>query len=77
MSFIPDEKRIDSGSRDRTVKVWDAETSQETLTPKGHTSYVDSVAFSPDGRRIVSGSSYGTLKVWDASKSAPKPGVEQ
>ena len=36
------------------LKVWDAATGEETLTLKGHTASVDSVAFSPDGRRIVS-----------------------
>ena len=39
---------------------------QETLTLKGHTGSVLSVAFSPDGKRIVSGSEDETLKVWDA-----------
>ena len=56
MAFSPDGKRIVSGSRDKTVKVWDAATGQETLTLKGHTGSVSSVAFSPDGKRIVSGS---------------------
>src|SRR5206468_2908460 len=49
------------------VKVWDAQTGQETLTLKGHTGSVHSVAFSPDGKRIVSGSADKTLKVWDAT----------
>ena len=66
MAFSPDGRRIVSGSEDQTLKVWDAETGQETLTLKGHTGSVYSVAFSPDGRRIVSGSQDGTLKVWDA-----------
>src|SRR5262249_38625602 len=39
-----------------TVKVWDAQTGQETLTLKGHTSGVYSVAFSPDGKRLASAS---------------------
>ncbi len=64
-------------SSNNTLKVWDAQSGQETRTLKGHAGPVSSVAFSPDGRRIVSGSEDTTLKVWDASKSAPKPTVEQ
>ena len=38
MAFSPDGRRIVSGSYDdKTLKVWDAETGQETLTLKGHT----------------------------------------
>jgi len=58
---------VPGGSRDRTVRVWDAQTGQETLPLKGHSSTVMSVSFSPDGKRIVSGSRDHSLKVWDIS----------
>src|SRR5262249_28114579 len=34
---------------------------------KGHTGWVNSVAFSPAGKLIVSGSQDSTVKVWDAA----------
>ena len=38
------------GQLDNTVKVWDAVTSEETLTLKGNAGVVfEGVAFSPDG----------------------------
>ena len=67
VEFSPDGRRIVSGSHDKTLKIWDAETGQQTLSLSGHTNAVTSVAFSLDGRRIVSGSWDQTLKVWDAT----------
>jgi WD40 repeat protein len=47
------------------VKVWDASTGRETLTPKGHTGLGPIVAFSPDVRRLASASADGTMNVLD------------
>jgi hypothetical protein len=52
--------------------VWDARTGAPQLELKGHTGWVQSVAFSPDGTRIVTGSFDRTAKVWDARTGTPQ-----
>ena len=64
--FSPDGKRIVTGGRNNTAKVWDAETGHELLTLIGHTDAVTSVCFSPDGKRIVISGYHKCAKVWDA-----------
>jgi WD40 repeat protein len=67
VAFSPEGSRIVSGSRDKTIRVWDAQNGQAMLDPiKGHSNSVTSVAFSPDSSRIVSGSQDKTIQVWDA-----------
>ena len=65
MAFSPDGQRIVSGSADKTVRLWNADTGQPIGDPlTGHTDFVYSVAFSPDGQHIVSGSYDKTLRLW-------------
>jgi WD40 repeat protein len=69
VAYSPDSRRLASGSNDRTVKIWDAETGALIRTLR-HSERVLSVAYSPDSRRLASGSSDNTIKIWDAETGA-------
>lgn len=78
LAFSPDGSRLvtcgsnPSGFGDRDqgkpceVKVWDVADGRELLAIKGHTSFVNSVAWSPDGKRLATLSRDNSVKVWDA-----------
>ena len=67
VAFSPDGRILASGSRDKTVRLWDMTTRQQLRTLAGHTSVVWSVAFSPDGRTLASGSADKTIRLWNAA----------
>jgi WD40 repeat protein len=60
-----------SGSWDKTIRIWDAQTGALVGQPlEGHTNWVRSVQFSPDGKQIVSGSWDHTIRIWDTQTGA-------
>ena len=58
-----------SGSKDKTIKIWDKITGKVIKNLEGHTYDVWSVSFSPDhdGNYIVSGSYDKTVKIWSTA----------
>jgi len=66
VAFVPGGTRFVSGSRDKTVRLWDVKTPEKSLTTwTGHQSAVGGVAISSDGRMVVSGCGAGVIKFWD------------
>ncbi|KAG9054045.1 hypothetical protein FS842_006360 [Serendipita sp. 407] len=70
VKYSPDGLYIVSGSRDKYLRTYDAETGAPTCEPlKGHTQPVNNKAYSPDGRYVVFGSDNKTISVYYASSS--------
>lgn len=61
----PDAHYAVSGSRDCTLRVWDAVDGLATAVFAGHSRWVTACAISPDGRFVVSGDEDGGLRVWE------------
>lgn len=82
LSFAPDGTRLASSyadqdisgsgeGLDRTVRIWDVETGEITLTIDPRSGYVRDVEFSPDGKNVASASwdfgNGGTARIYDAT----------
>ncbi|KAJ1990048.1 hypothetical protein GGI25_002347 [Coemansia spiralis] len=65
-----DHDKIVTGSRDRTVKVWDSQTLECLRTFTGHDASVLCLKY--DETTIVTGSSDATVIVWDWETGGPK-----
>ena len=64
VTFSRDGQTLASGSADKTVRLWDAETGEPKQTFTGHTDAVYSVVFSRDGQVLASGSKDKTVRLW-------------
>ena len=69
LALLPD-GLLASGSDDKTIRLWDLNTRQETARLHGHRAGVTALAVLLDNR-LASGSIYGIIRLWDT-----KTGVE-
>jgi WD40 repeat protein len=65
VAVTPDGQYVVSGSRDKTVRLWELATGKEVRRFTGHEDAVLSVAVTPDGQYVVSGSSDKTVRLWE------------
>uniref|UniRef100_A0A6M2DDV9 Lissencephaly-1 homolog n=1 Tax=Xenopsylla cheopis TaxID=163159 RepID=A0A6M2DDV9_XENCH len=54
-----------SGSRDKTIRMWDVGSGQSLFTLMGHDNWVRGIAFHPGGKFMLSASDDKTLRIWD------------
>jgi WD40 repeat protein len=55
----------DNISSGGAIEIWDVTSGVKTATLRGHSSYINSIAFSPHGLRLASGSDDNTIRLWD------------
>jgi WD40 repeat protein len=74
LAFSSDGTWIASGSFDQSIRLWDAASGTELLSPlRGHRDYVISLAFSQDRKYIASGSFDKDVRVWNTTNRETLP----
>ncbi len=68
VAISPDGTRVLSGSRDRSVILWDMPTDQIVHRDTGHTDTVIAVQFAPGGQSALSVSVDGVIRQWPATR---------
>lgn len=67
----PDGKIAATGSRDTTIRVWNAESGMNIAIGRGHTDAIFALAFSDDGHFLASGGVDRTLRLWQVGDMVP------
>jgi WD40 repeat protein len=60
-----DSNFVATGSKDKSIKLWELRTGREVKSLLGHEMSVTALDFSADGKLLLSGSNDKTIKLWD------------
>ncbi|NUQ25376.1 MAG: hypothetical protein HUU34_15625 [Saprospiraceae bacterium] len=70
IALHPSGRWLATGSRDKTVKIWDAQSFElikvlETIRDRGHVNSVNKVWWRPDGKQLVSAGDDRSMIIWE------------
>ncbi|MBI2423836.1 MAG: protein kinase [Candidatus Hydrogenedentes bacterium] len=72
VAFSPDGVWVAAGNTDGDVGIWNFESGQGRVKPKGHEGYVRAVAFGKNGSQLVTAGDDRTARVWLAAGFTPE-----
>ncbi|MBL6446279.1 caspase family protein [Fulvivirga sp. 29W222] len=67
VAFTPDGKYLLTGSRDKSIKLWDVASGRELRSFLGHKSTINDIDVTDDGKYFISSSADKTAKFWEIS----------
>jgi WD40 repeat protein len=67
LALSADNKRLASGSRNRTVRLWETATGKPLARFVGHKGPIETIALSSTGRLTAASSQKTTVRIWDTA----------
>ena len=67
IAISPDSNYVATGSKDKSVKLWDLRSGKEVRSFQGHEHTVNTLNFSTDGKLLISGSYDKSTRVWEVA----------
>src|SRR5688572_5308278 len=67
IAMSPDSNFLATGSKDKSIKIWEIGTGREVRSLLGHEMTVTSLDFSADAKMLISGSNDKTIRIWEVA----------